>query len=66
MNTASINENITAQTQKIIDEFKQNEINALQNKVNALELQSATANVLRYPNSWTYNAGQSPFCGCGC
>lgn len=65
MNTASINETTTAQTQKILDVLSQNKIEALQAKVNALELQNATANVVRYPNSWTYNAGMSPFCGCG-
>ena len=65
MNTASINENTTAQTQKILDAISQNKIEALQAQVNALELQNATQNVVRYPNSWTYNAGMSPFCGCG-
>ena len=65
LNTASINANTTAQTQKILDALAQNEITNLRNKVSALELQAATSNVLRYPNSWTYNAGASPFCGCG-
>lgn len=67
MNTAAINETTTAQTQKILDVLAQNKIESLQAQVNALELQNATANVVRYPNSWTYNAGMSPFCGCnGC
>ena len=66
MNTASINATTTAQTQKILDAIAQNKIEALQGRVNQLELQNATANVLRYPNSWTYNAGMSPFCGCNC
>lgn len=66
MNTAAINANTTAQTQKILDAIQQNKIESLQQQVNALELQNATSNVLRYPNSWTYNAGMSPFCGCGC
>lgn len=66
MNTAAINANTTAQTQKILDAISQNRIDALQNRVNQLELQNATSNVLRYPTSWTYNAGMSPFCGCGC
>lgn len=65
MNTAAINETTTAQTQKILDVLAQNKIEALQAQVNALELQNATSNVVRYPNSWTYNAGMSPFCGCG-
>lgn len=68
MNTAAINANTTAQTQKILDAISANRIDELQNKVNQLELANATANVLRYPTSWTYNAGMSPFCssGCGC
>lgn len=68
MNTAAINANTTAQTQRILDALSQNKIEELQSKVNALELQNAMAGVLRYPNSWAYNAGTSPFCntGCGC
>ena len=53
-------------TQKILDALSQNKIDALQSQVNALELQNAMSGVVRYPNSWTYNAGTSPFCGCGC
>ena len=45
MNTAAINANTTAQTQKILDAISQNKIEALQAQVNALELQNATANV---------------------
>ena len=66
MNTAAINATTTEQTQKILDAISANKIEDLQNQVNALQLQAATSNVLRYPNSWTYNAGMSPFCGCGC
>ena len=66
MQTASINATTTAQTQKILDAISQNKIEALQAQVNALELRNATSNVLRYPTSWTYNAGMSPFCGCNC
>ena len=66
MNTASINANTTAQTQKILDALSANKIEELQSKVNALELQNAVAGVVRYPSGWTYNAGTSPFCNCGC
>ena len=65
MNTAAINANTTVQTQKILDAITGNRMEDLQNRINQLELQNATANVLRYPNAWTYNAGMSPFCGCG-
>lgn len=66
MNTAAINANTTAQTQKILDALAQNKIDALQNKVNQLELQNAVAGVVRYPTSSAYNAGANPFCACGC
>lgn len=69
MNTASINATTTEQTQRILDAIQQNKIDDLQNQVNQLQLQSQLANVVRYPNGFTYNAGQSPFCGnngCGC
>lgn len=55
------------QTQKILDAMAQNKIEALQSKVQALELAQATGNVVRYPIQTTYNAGFNPFCnGCGC
>lgn len=56
-------------TQKILDVLAQNKIEALQGRVNQLELAQAVSGVVRYPNQLTYNAGQSPFCngnGCGC
>lgn len=70
-NTAAINATTTAQTQKILDAIAQNKIEALQGRVNQLELQNAVAGVVRYPNGMTYSAGTSPFCncnpcGCGC
>lgn len=60
LNTAAINENTTAQTQKILDALAQNKIEALQAEVNKLQLAQATAGVLRYPDAWTYNAGAFP------
>lgn len=66
MNTAAINANTTAQTQRILDAIAQDKIEALQQQVNALQLQAATSNVVRYPSN-TYYAVPSPcFNGCGC
>jgi hypothetical protein len=65
MNTAAINAVTTAQTQKILDALAQNKIEALQGKVNQLELQNAMSGVVRYPLQTTYGAGPSPFCNCG-
>lgn len=65
LNTAAINANTAAQTQKILDAISQNKIETLQGKINQLELQNAMSNVVRFPNAYTYNAGSGPFCNCG-
>ena len=65
LNTASINETTTAQTQKILDAIQGNRIADLQNQVNQLQLQNAVAGVVRYPSASTYYAGNNPFCNCG-
>ena len=68
--TALINASITAQTQKVLDKLAEDKISALQGRISQLELQQAVSGVVRYPTSYTYNAGASPFCGggysCGC
>lgn len=67
LNTNAIIANNNAQSQKVLDALAQNKIDAMQNRINQLELQQAVAGVVRYPQGWTYNAGTSPFCGgCGC
>lgn len=66
MNTAAINANTTAQTQKILDAIAQDKIESLQNQVNQLQLAQAVAGVVRYPMQSTYCSGSNPFCGCGC
>lgn len=60
INTAAINANTTAQVQKILDAITGNRMADMQNQINQLQLNSAMAGVLRYPNSWTYNAGVFP------
>lgn len=61
MNTAAINAVTTAQTQKILDALAQNKIEALQGKVNQLELQNAMCGVLRYQPNLTYGSVPTPF-----
>ena len=65
MRDAATNANIVAQAQAIKDMFMGNKMEAMQNRINQLELQNQLQGVVRYPNGWTYNAGNSPFCG-GC
>ena len=61
LNTANINSNVTAQIQKVLDTISQNKIEALQSRVNQLELAQAVAGVVRYPVTTTYDAGENPF-----
>lgn len=60
INTAAINANTTAQTQKILDAIMGNRMADMQAQINALQLQAATSNVLRFPNAWTYAGGVFP------
>ena len=67
MNTAAINANTTAQTQKILDAITGNRIAEMQQQINALELQNQLASVVRYPNNTTYAVPSPCFStGCGC
>ncbi len=68
MNASAIMQNDTANTQKILDKLCENEARAMQNRINQLELNQALQGVVRYPQGFTYTAGNSPFCGCnsGC
>ena len=60
INTAAINANTTAQVQGLKDMIYQDKIETLQNQISALQLQAATANVMRFPNMYTYNGGVFP------
>lgn len=66
MNTSAIKEAILLDGQKTRDLLTTNKIEALQAKVNQLELAQAVAGVVRYPTSTTYTSGSNPFCACGC
>ena len=65
MRDAATNANFTAQIQGLKDMIKDDKMEAMQNRINQLELQNQLNGVVRYPQGWTYNAGNSPFCG-GC
>ena len=66
MNTAAINANTTAQTQKILDAIQQGKIEALEAKVSELSLQNQLASVVRYPNNTFYAVPSPCFNTCGC
>ena len=66
MNTAAIKEAILSDGQKTRDLITENKMEALQARINQLELNQAVAGVVRYPNQTTYTSGANPFCACGC
>lgn len=51
--------------QRLTAKMDANEIQNLRDQVAQLQMAQATAGVVRYPNSWTFNAGQFPNCFCG-
>ena len=51
---------IAGMEQRITAKMDASEIQTLRDQVSALQMQAATANVLRYPNAWTYNGGVFP------
>ena len=67
LNTAAINANTTAQTQKILDAITGNRMAEMQQQINDLQLQNQLATVVRYPSN-TFYAVPSPCfnTGCGC
>ncbi len=67
MNTAAINANTTAQTQKILDAITGNRMADMQQQINDLQLQNQLQTVVRYPSN-TFYAVPSPCfnTGCGC
>ncbi|MBQ9719833.1 MAG: hypothetical protein IJV64_03970 [Oscillospiraceae bacterium] len=66
MNTAAINANTTAQTQRILDAISQDKIESLQAQVAQLQLQNQLAGVVRYPMNTMYGVPSPCFNGCGC
>lgn len=63
INTAAVQQTVAEQTQKILDTITGNRMADMQNQTNQLQLSQAMCGVVRYPNTFAYNAGPSPFCG---
>lgn len=49
--------------QRLTAKMDANENQKLRDRIQQLEMQQATAGVVRYPNAWTFSAGNFP-CGC--
>ena len=65
INTAAINKNIDDKFAALEKAGLERQIQEQAAKISALELASQMAGVVKYPMSYAYSAGQSPFCGCG-
>lgn len=61
-NTCAITDAVHAEGEKTRALIQANEIQALRDKVTALEMDNRFCGVVRYPNSITYNGGMAPFC----
>lgn len=66
MNTAAINANVTAQSQKIIDAITGNRMADMQAQIDQLRLNAAMCGVVRYPMASAYSAGIGPFFNAQC
>jgi hypothetical protein len=66
LNTANITSAITSGINSINSKLDQNKIDALQNQVDAMRLQIATGNVVRYPTSASYSIPVPPVFGTPC
>lgn len=73
MNTASINATTTAQAQRIIDYLMGSDMQRLRDENQSLRtaqmldpIQNRLNMIPTYPNTFAYNAGSNPFCGCMC
>ena len=60
MRDAATNANFTAQIQSVKDLIMQNKCEAQAQRISQLELAQAMCGVVRFPNSYAYNAGQFP------
>lgn len=63
---AAINANIEAKFAAAEKAQLQRELDAANNRISALEADNRMQGVVRYPTGYSYNAGPSPFCNCGC
>ena len=60
INTAAINANTTAQTQRILDAISSNRISEMEQQIQQLTLQNAMQGVMRFPSAWTFAGGSFP------
>nr|DAP96417.1 MAG TPA: hypothetical protein [Caudoviricetes sp.] len=61
----AVNANIDAKFAALEKSQLEGRIAQLEQANNQLYLREQMCGVVRYPNGYTYNAGASPFCGCG-
>ena len=64
--TCAITSAIHAEGEQTRALIQQNELQALRDKVAALEADNRMCGVVRYPLQTVYNSGANPFCNCNC
>ena len=64
--TCAITTAIHAEGEQTRALIQANEVQALRDRVASLEADNRMAGVVKYPMSYAYSAGQSPFCNCAC
>lgn len=60
MRDANTTANLTAQIQSVKDMISQNKIEALQAQISQLQLAQAMSGVMKFPSTWSYDAGTFP------
>ena len=65
-NTRDIIDAIHAESEATRGLFVQQENQRLRDRVQSLEMDNRMCGVVRYPMTYAYSAGQSPFCNCNC
>lgn len=65
IDTAAIQQTVTERTQKVLDTVTGNRMADMRNQVDRPQLSQAMCGAVRYPNTFAYDAGPSPFRGNG-
>lgn len=66
MQTAQINANIDEKVNGLEKTMMGYRMADQEDRIRRLEQELSMVGVVRYPMAYAYNAGPSPFCGCGC
>ena len=66
VDTTAIQQTVTEQAQKVLDTTTGNRMADMRNQIDRLQPSQALRGAVRYPDTFAYDAGPSPFRGNGC